>query len=116
MKEFLITVLFIFVVLLFLHPSEFLMPMSMEASLVILMVAAFLAYLGLIWKERAADERDDHHRLNAGRLSSLAGVTVLVSGILYQNLTHHIDPWLIATLVAMIITKAAARAYSHTKN
>jgi len=115
MNEIIISVILIGVLLLFLHPSDLLMPMTLEASLVILLVAAFLAFLGLVWKENVRDERDAYHRQHAGRMSFLAGAVILVAGIIVQNYFHNVDPWLVAALIIMIIVKILARLYSQNR-
>lgn len=115
LTELVVSLVLIGVLLLYLHPSNFLMPMTLEATLVLMLVTAFLAFLGLVWKETANDEREELHRLHAGRYSFLAGATVLVAGILTQNLTHQVDPWLVATLVIMILIKVFVRVYTQLR-
>lgn len=115
MSEVIISLAFVGILLLFLHPSEFLMPMTLEASLVILLITTFLAFIGFVWKEHSQDERDELHKLHAGRISFLTGVTIIVIGILVQNARHNVDPWLVAALVIMILTKVLARRYSQIR-
>ena len=116
MQEIIISAFLIGVMLLFLHPSDLFMPMSLEASLTLLLVVSVLSYLGLIWKEHAHDERDNIHRQHAGRWSFITGLLVLSLGILVQNSRHNVDPWLIATVVVMVVTKVIARIYTRTRN
>jgi putative flippase GtrA len=75
-------------------------------------LAAFAAYASFVWRERARDEREEQHRLVAGRLAFLTGAAVLVVGLAMQSLRHDVDPWLAAALAAMVVVKAAARLYS----
>lgn len=113
--ELIVSIILIGVLLIFLYPSALLMPETLQAMLMLVLITVFLAFLGLIWKEQAYDERDDFHRLHAGRFSFLAGATILVIGILIQNFNHDVDPWLVATLIIMILVKVAARVYSEIK-
>lgn len=113
-----ITASLILVVILavFLTPTKLLMPNSGDLMLAVLMVLCFFVFSAFIWKERSSDERENLHRLNAGRVSFLVGTSALVLGILLQSFRHDIDPWLIYTLVAMILAKVVSRVYSQVKN
>lgn len=96
----------------FITPPGLLMPKSTEMFLLVLFALAFFAYLGFIWKERAADEREHAHQLTAGRMSFFVGSSVLTLGIITQALHHNIDPWLIGALGVMLLTKILVRLYT----
>ena len=115
-KEGLVEAVLILILLTFLKTSSLLMPMSFDALLIIGLIIFFFLFLTLVWKEKVADERDQIHRSDAGRISFMAGSIVLLLGIVTQSLSHNIDPWLIITLIAMIFVKIAARIYSQIKN
>ena len=100
---------------LLLGPSMFLMPKSFDMMLLVGLVIVFLASTLFLWKERVRDERDNIHRLNAGRFSFFIGSFVLIAGIIVQTVRHDIDPWLIYGLIAMISGKIASRIYSEMK-
>ena len=48
----------------------------------------------------------------ASRAAYLVGSSLLIVGIVHGAWKDELDLWLIATLVAMILTKLAARFYS----
>jgi peptidoglycan/LPS O-acetylase OafA/YrhL len=96
----------------FITPPGLLMPKSTEMFLLVLFALAFFAYLGFIWKERAADEREHAHQLTAGRMSFFVGSSILTIGIISQALNHNIDPWLIGALGGMLLTKILVRLYT----
>ena len=98
--------------IIFLNPTNLLMPETFEMMLMVGIVIAFLVFSGFIWKEKTHDERDEYHRLFAGRISFLAGTSVLVVGIVYRSLHHNIDPWLIYALIGMVLAKTLSRLYS----
>ena len=77
--------------------------------------AAFAAYAVFILREKALDERDDAHRMIAGRSAFLAGAGVLLLGIFVQSGHHEIDLWLVYSLAAMIFAKFTARWYSDSQ-
>lgn len=115
-SEIIVSLLLIIITLAFLFTSSLLMPMNLEMLLVIGLITLFIAFAGMVWKEQPKDERDNMHRLHAGRVSYLVGLAMLVIGIVQQSLTYEIDPWLIATVVAMVSAKIIARIYSQLRN
>lgn len=96
----------------FISPPGLLMPASTEMLFLVIFVLAFFVYLGFIWKETAADEREHTHQLTAGRISFFVGSSVLTMGIIIQALNHNIDPWLIGALGIMLLTKIIVRLYT----
>lgn len=112
LSELTASAILVVILFLFIAPTSLSMPASLGPMLAIFLILAFLFFASLIWKEKSADERENLHRLNAGRVSFLFGSSVLVLGILSQSLTHNVDPWLIYTLVIMILVKIISRIYS----
>lgn len=115
-SEIITTIVLLIVLFLFLRPSGLLMPDSAQLMLTLFFLIFYMIFASLFWKERSKDERENFHRLNAGRLSFLIGSGVLAIGIFSQSLRHDIDPWLVYSLIAMLITKAVSRIYSQIKN
>jgi uncharacterized membrane protein YgdD (TMEM256/DUF423 family) len=72
-----------------------------------LLLASFVVFAGLLWQEKAADEREVSLIDTAGRLGFLAGLSVLVVGIVFQSFNHSVDPWMVVATAAMIISKHA---------
>lgn len=97
---------------LFLLPTNLIMPTTVNTMLAVGLMTLFLIFASFIWKEKALDERDETHRLVAGRVSFLVGASVLVVAILLQSLSHDIDPWLVIALISMVASKVVARIYS----
>jgi hypothetical protein len=58
------------------------------------------------------DERDAQHRTLAGRNAFLAGSGLLTLGIVIQGYTHTVDPWLVITLIVMVVVKIGTRIWS----
>lgn len=111
MAELIIAGALIAIPVMFLSPGGLSMPKSTETLLVLGLVIAFLIFSALVWTEKAADEREQLHRLVAGRVAFLTATAVLVAGIVRQTLEREIDPWLVYTLVAMILAKLITRMY-----
>ena len=116
LSEMVTSVVLVVILIVFLNPSSLLMPKSMELMLIVFLVVMFFIFAALFWKESSADERENFHRQHAGRLSYLFGTSILVLGIIVQSINHNIDPWLVYTLIAMILVKIISRVQSQIKN
>lgn len=94
------------------NPMHLWMPSMTVNVMLAVLVAAFGAFVVFVLREQASDEREEAHRSLAGRAAFLAGASVLVLGIALQSLSHVVDPWLVAALLAMVIAKVAAHVWS----
>lgn len=83
------------------------------ACILLIVVAVFVA---IVWREHASDEREVVHLATAGRIAFLVGVAVVTTGVVAQSFVHAVDPWLVGALVAMVLAKIGARAWSEMKN
>jgi hypothetical protein len=83
--------------------------------MLILLILSFISFSAFLWREKPADERESLHALLAGRIAYLIGVGILIAGIIVQSTKHNIDPWLIITLCAMVVTKMILIIYSKDK-
>jgi uncharacterized membrane protein len=104
------------VLTLFLMPGELLMPKTEETMITVVLAVLFIVFSALVFREGSKDERENVLRMNAGRISFLIGSIIAVIGILYQSLSHNIDPWLVMTLIGMVLAKALSRLYFTLKN
>lgn len=91
------------------------MPSPLVTMLVVFFMAFFGIFTAVIWREQPKDERESFHSMYAGRLAFLTGSTILVIGIVIQELRHLIDPWLIFALVGMLIAKIIGFLYGQKK-
>ncbi|MBS3903206.1 MAG: hypothetical protein KGZ30_02390 [Anaplasmataceae bacterium] len=93
------------------NPFGFLMTDMMTTIFLACLLGAFAAFTSFVWKENAHDEREDKHRLIAGRIGFLAGSSILVIAIIIQTLAHNLDYWLVFALGGMALGKTLARLY-----
>lgn len=114
--ELLVSIGLIAVLVFFLLPGSLLMPMTSQGMITVALFALFLVFTALVFRERSRDERENVLRMTAGRLSFLTGSLIAFLGILFQSLAHNIDPWLVLTLIGMVLVKALTRVYSTLKN
>ncbi len=115
-QETIISVVFIVLLFLFLNPFDFWMPGMLLYMMIAGLVVSFALFASFIWKERSRDEREQLHKMMAGRVGYLSGVAVLVLGVVVESITSHVDPWLIAVLGAMIIGKIAGHIYGRRRS
>ena len=114
--EILVALLLVALLILFLSPIDLLMPMTTGAMSILLVAVLFMIFSALVFREKSRDERENFLKMNGGRISFLSGSVIAVIGILYQSTTHNIDPWLVYTLIGMILAKTTTRLYSSFKN
>lgn len=108
----------VLIIILFLvtNSKMLFMPKNTDMMLLLVFIISFLIFSAAIWKETPQDERENLHRLNAGRISFLVGSVVLAVGILSQAGAHKIDPWLVWALIAMVGSKLISRIFSQWRN
>lgn len=114
--EITISIILLGVLVIFLNPTNLLMPDSLNLMLILGLIIGFLGFVSFIWKETATDEREATHIWKAGRLSFLVGVTVVVIGIIVQAMKHDIDPWLLYVLFAMVAAKLVSIIFQNIQN
>lgn len=101
----------------FLDPLMVLMPTMFVYFVLALFFLGYISFALLMWNETPTDEREMVHRAYAARFAYLAGVGVLVVGIMYQVLLLHVvDPLLILTLTVMVVAKYLALQHAQSTN
>ena len=114
-NEIIVAVVLIILILLFLNPFGLFMPDMLVYMMIAGVVVLFALFAGFVWKEKVRDEREQLHKMIAGRLAYLAGVGVLILGIAVEGFTMaHVDPWLLFALLAMILGKIFGFFYSRS--
>jgi hypothetical protein len=111
LKEVIVSLILIAFAILLVNPFMFWMPTAFAMATLAVFAVIFFAFASLIFKESSGDEREDLHKLMAGRIAYLVGSGVLVLGIIVQSFAHRIDPWLVVALTVMVLAKVIAVAY-----
>lgn len=113
-----IALAFILLILLgvFLNPWDILMPTKAAMMFTAIFLVAFALFAALLWRERAADEREEFHFMRADRAAFIVGAGTLVLALSWEVFTHSISTGVIAALAAMILTKLAVLSYSRLHN
>ncbi len=111
-KETIVTTCLIALAILLLNPFNFWMPDMMVMAMLAVTLVIFGIFASFILREKSYDEREDKHRTLAGRNAFLVGSGILMVGIVVQGYSHSVDPWLVVTLILMILVKIGTRMWS----
>jgi hypothetical protein len=114
-KEVLVSLALIVLTVTLLNPFHFWMPEVVVVAILAVTFIVFALFSIFILREKAQDEREMAHRMLSGRVAFLVGSSILIVGIIIQSLNHSVDAWLVVTLVAMILSKIAARVYGDSR-
>ncbi len=106
----------IVLLVLFLNPFEIWMPDMATMTMMAMLLVVFGVFAVFVTKEKVRDEREEIHRMRAGRIAFLSGATVLVLGIIYQSFKHTLDPVLVVALAVMVVAKIVTLVYSREKS
>ncbi len=109
-------IIVVLLLLVFLNPFNLFMPPTFVMILLVTLIVLFGVFAALIWREKPIDEREVLLSQKAGRTAFLVGTTVLVIGIVYEELYHALDSWLIYALVFMIMGKIVGYWYIKRNN
>ena len=116
LQEIIVSVVLIVLLILFLNPFELWMPPVLLMMMVLGLVIVFSIFASFIWRENSRDERENLHKMMAGRIAFLAGAGSLVIGIIIQSFRHELDFWLVLTLGTMIFAKIIGLIYSRARH
>jgi hypothetical protein len=115
-KDIFVPVLIVILLTLILEPFGF-MPSMATMTLLVTTTALFLFFAVFAWREKGADEREETHIHRADRFGFIAGMTVLIVGILFDYFfMHEVSQILVIALIIMIASKAIALWYSRGHN
>jgi hypothetical protein len=109
-----VAIVVLMIILLFTLTDPFMYWMPDLAQMIALTLAAALVcvWAGFVMREHSGDEREIVHRMYAGRSAYLSGIAILTLALLVQGIQHAIDPWVPASLAAMILAKFLTRLYT----
>jgi hypothetical protein len=116
LAEILISIVFLLLLLMKLDPFDLLMPTRVQTLIICLVLAAFGLYAGVLFRQRARDEREAQHLYRASHFSYIGGTAILVAAITVQSFVGHMDPWLFAILGGMVIIKMITLIWSRARN
>lgn len=106
-----VTLLALASLLLLADPFMNLMPTPAQMAVLLLVAILLSLSVAFVLTEKAEDEREELHRLEAGRIGYSCGLVVLIIALIVQGLAHDIDIWIIGATAAMLMAKVVVRLY-----
>jgi hypothetical protein len=97
-------------------PFKWFMPDDMQMLFLCVLAAALALYAGAVFREKARDERESSNLYRASRWGYLVGLVALSALVVAQDILHRLDPWLLAILGLMVITKMIVWRWSEWKH
>ncbi len=97
-------------------PFHWLMPNEMQMLLLCVLAAALALFAGAVFREKAQDERESSHLYRASRWGYLVGLVALSVLVIVQDVLHRLDPWLLAILGLMVVTKLVVLRWSQWRH
>ena len=116
MGEIIISLALIGLLVFFINPLDLLMPRALHPFMVPFLIALFIIFAGLLWKETPGDEREQMHKFIASRSAYFAIVATLIIGIVLQSFKGEIDPWIVIALCIGLLAKIIGLIYGHIKH
>ncbi|MBP6859149.1 MAG: hypothetical protein KBC69_00795 [Candidatus Magasanikbacteria bacterium] len=99
--------------LLFKPMDEMSMPALISACTFLVLYSIFISLAG---ETKCEDEREILHRNLSNRVATIAATLFISGGLIYQIFViHHIDWWLLITLIIINLTKITSLIYFHYK-
>lgn len=80
--------------------------------MLIIFSLGYLVFMAFFWRGKHHDEREAEHAGFAGKVAYGIGVSVVTIAIVVQSYTHTLDPWILFTLGAMIVSRTLALMYA----
>lgn len=106
--EIVISILLLISIFCLTDPFRTMMGEMLETYVSVLLILFTVLFIGMLWKEKARDEREQAHRILISRAGFIAGMASVTIAIIAQMLEHRLDGWLIVILGSMVITKLFA--------
>lgn len=116
LSESLMALAVLIVIFFKIDPFHWFMPNELQMLLLCLFAAALALYAGVVFREKARDERESEHRYRASRWGYLVGVVALTIVIVVQDVLHQLDPWLLVVLGLMVVVKLVVLRWSAWKH
>lgn len=114
--EAIISIILVALLVFFLNPLELMMPQSMHAIMIPLLIVIFIVFTGVMWRETPGDEREQLHKFISSRFAYFAAIATLIVAIVLQSFQKVIDPWLIITICVALLAKIIGFIYGYFRH
>lgn len=109
-KEIALSALLVFLIVALLNPFHLFMSGMVHMLVLGLLIVIIGLFVGIIFHEKALDEREQMHRAQSARIGYSIGLLVVTAGVLLQTLKGMNDPWLLLALLGLVLGKVVSRA------
>ena len=104
-SEIMIALAMIVIVFFKIDPFHWFMPTNIQMILLCLLVTGVIVWVGMIFREKAHDERESYHLYRASRAGYIVGVLSLSLLVVIRDIQHKLDPLLLVVLALMVLAK-----------
>lgn len=111
LNESIVACVLVVLTIFLLNPLNLWMPGMTVMAIMGGVLVVFSIFASFVLHEDVRDEREGVHRMYAGRSAFLAGALVIIVGLSVQSWKDTVDPWLVLSLVSMVLAKIGARIY-----
>jgi hypothetical protein len=115
-SEIVVSLVLVLLLVTCIDPFESFMPLLWEKTLVFLLIAVYGLYTGIVFRERAKDERERLHLAWAERSGFLVGTGLLVLFIILDIFRISSEKALIFVLGGMVLTKVIVLFFLRHRN
>ena len=115
-SEIAVSAVLVLLIVTCIDPLEALMPAGWERALIVLLIAVYGLYTGIVFRERAKDERERLHLARAERYGFLVGTGLLVLFIVLDLLSRSVGKSLVFVLGGMALTKLTVLTILRRRN
>ena len=117
MLEILFSLVFLVLLAACVDPFHLWVPTYLHMAALVALIVAAVVYAGLVFRERARDEREAVHRARSSRGGYLAGVCGLSAWVVSQLVAGRTpDKIVVSVLAAMVIVKLILQLWNRMRS
>jgi hypothetical protein len=92
-------------------PDSLFMTSFVQMCVLAAVLVALVAFIAVVWRENPADEREAENITSASRWAYMAGLVVLMVGVIYKTVNHTAGSLESVTILVMIATKVLVQRH-----
>lgn len=116
MKKIITPTILLFLIIFLINPFHLWMPGMTEMVLTGFIIFVFGIFSVFFWNESPRDEREVIISLKANKLAFFGGASVLLIGIVVNEIYDSTDHWLLISLGVMVLFKIISLWWFENKN
>ena len=104
-SEIYVSVVLLLLLVTCVNPFESMMPLFWSRTVVVLLIAIYCLYAGIIYREAGKDERERLHVAHAERIGFLVGIGLLILFLAFDAFEAEIEKSLVFVIGGMVLAK-----------